>query len=96
MSAITSDWTLSEAEAPTRRPVAYRKECSREEEFRSALESYMAAYADDQKHRGETTAKTGGTRGSVRKLAMFVHQLRLRIADRAGQQAQGGMPRRPG
>ena len=53
MFATTYDWMLfgikAEAEAPARSPVKRNREYRRDEEFRSALDRYMADY---QKHRG--------------------------------------------
>ena len=55
MSAITSDWTLSETEAPTKQSVKVNRKYSREEEFRSALDSYIADY---QRHLDVMTGNT--------------------------------------
>ena len=51
MSAFTSDWAPREAEAPVTRPVESRNAYRREEEFRSALNNYMAGYVADQEKR---------------------------------------------
>jgi hypothetical protein len=48
MSAIASDWILPETEAPT---AVERRKYSREDEFRSALDTYIAQYVDHQKRR---------------------------------------------
>ncbi len=44
MSAITSDWAPVETEAPVTRAVESGKVYRREEEFRSALDNYIAHY----------------------------------------------------
>jgi hypothetical protein len=48
MFAITYDWmpfeTETKTEAPTNHSIRINKKYSREEEFRSALDSYMAEY----------------------------------------------------
>jgi hypothetical protein len=46
MSAITSEWSPVATEAPTTRAVKHTKKYSREEEFRSALEHYIAGYQE--------------------------------------------------
>lgn len=50
MSAITYNWAPfeieAEVEASTKFPVAIKKGSRREEEFRAALESYMAGYGN--------------------------------------------------
>jgi hypothetical protein len=55
MSAITSEWSPVATEAPTTRAVKLTKEYSREEEFRSALDRYIAGY---QEHWSRTTGPT--------------------------------------
>ena len=57
MSAIVSDWARAETETPTAR-VANR---SREEQFRRALERYIADY---RKHRAVTDGAAGGWDGA--------------------------------
>jgi hypothetical protein len=54
MSAITTDGTLSEAEAPTGHGLrsAYR----RDEEFRAALDRYIAKYNEYQSRRVKMNA----------------------------------------
>ena len=48
MSAITFNWAPFEIEtaieAPTKNPIKTSSPCSREEEFRTALDSYLASY----------------------------------------------------
>ena len=44
MSAITSDWKLSETATSTERSVRSGKSNSRTEDFHSALDSYIAGY----------------------------------------------------
>jgi hypothetical protein len=62
MSAITSDWAPMETDAPVTRAVESGKVHRREEEFRSALDNYMAGYiADQQKRRAGATGSTGST-----------------------------------
>ena len=60
MSAITSDWTPAETNAPTTQAVDGGEFRRREEEFRSALANYMAGYIADQQRRrtAETVART--------------------------------------
>jgi membrane-associated HD superfamily phosphohydrolase len=52
MSTITYNWAPfeieTEVETPTKSPIKISNRCSREEEFRAALDSYMADY---RKHR---------------------------------------------
>jgi hypothetical protein len=60
MSAITSDWAPMETEALTTRAVESGKVYRREEEFRSALDNYMAGYiANQQNRRAAATGSTG-------------------------------------
>lgn len=53
MSAIAFNWAPFEIEAevepPTERLVNIRKGCSREEEFRSALDGYIADYRKNRR-----------------------------------------------
>jgi len=65
MSAITSDWAPGETEAPTARAV----KCSREEEFRRALERYIADY---QRHHARRIDSTG--RGAGNTFFSFVRR----------------------
>ena len=53
MSAITTDWTLPETEAPTRSAFHRDKTYRRDEEFRAALDSYIADYGEYQRRRAE-------------------------------------------
>ena len=53
MSAITTDWTLPESEAPTSYAFHRDKTYRRAEEFRAALDSYIADYAEYQRRRAE-------------------------------------------
>jgi hypothetical protein len=53
MSAITTDWTLPETEAATSRTFHHDKTYRRDEEFRAALDSYIADYAEYQRRRAE-------------------------------------------
>ena len=50
MSAITFNWALFEietaVEAPTKSPIKSSGRFTREEEFRTALDSYLASYRD--------------------------------------------------
>jgi hypothetical protein len=60
MSAITSDWAPMATEAPVTLAVESGKVYRREEEFRSALDNYMAGYiADQQKRRAAATGSIG-------------------------------------
>jgi hypothetical protein len=65
MSAITSDYVPNEPAAVTP-PVEIGKAYRREEEFRSALNNYIASYvADQQKRRAIATGSVGsGARNS--------------------------------
>jgi hypothetical protein len=62
MYAIISDWmpfvTEAESEAPTDHSIKINKKYSREEEFRSAVDSYMADY---RKHHATIANKARGT-----------------------------------
>jgi hypothetical protein len=51
MSAITSDWAPIETEKPVTPPVESGKAFRREEEFRSALDRYIAGYVAEQQKR---------------------------------------------
>ena len=66
MSAITSEWLLIIAEEAAVRPARDGRSCSREEEFRIALDQYMAGYIDHQQRRaamiGGTTQHPSGVR----------------------------------
>ena len=64
MSAIASEWTPSETEAPTLRLVKNGRKYRREEEFRCALEAYVADYAEFQWRRSETIGSTVRARPS--------------------------------
>jgi hypothetical protein len=60
MSAVTSDWAPMETEAPATRAVESGKVCGREEEFRSALNEYLAGYvAAQQERRAAATGPIG-------------------------------------
>ena len=60
MSAITSDWAPIETEMPVTPPVESGKANRREEEFRSALNNYIAGYvAEQQKRRAIATGSVG-------------------------------------
>jgi hypothetical protein len=76
MSAITSDWAPNETGVPVTSPVEIGKGYRREEEFRSALNNYIANYlADQQMRRAITTGSVGsGARNgyfTFFRLAMF-------------------------
>ncbi|MEQ1521049.1 MAG: hypothetical protein ABL936_07240 [Aestuariivirga sp.] len=53
MTAITFNWVPfgieTEVDAPTKSQVKSSGRCSREEEFRTALESYMADYRKNRR-----------------------------------------------
>lgn len=72
MSAITSDWALIETEAPVTPAVESGKVCRREE-FRSALDNYIAGYvADQQKRRPIATGYVGSyVSPAVRSPSMY-------------------------
>ena len=59
MSAITSDWASIKTEMPAAPPVESGKAYRREEEFRSALDRYIARWAAEQQKRriAETSAR---------------------------------------
>ena len=60
MSAITSDWARVETEAPLTRAVERDMVYRREEEFRAALNNYIAAYiAAQQKRRSAANSSIG-------------------------------------
>jgi hypothetical protein len=56
MSTITSDWTPSATESPWAHSAKAGNKYRREEEFRSALDKYIADY---QKHLAATTGNSG-------------------------------------
>jgi hypothetical protein len=64
MSAITSVWARVETEAPVTRAVECDKVYRREEEFRSALNNYMAGYIAAQQKR--CAAATGSIGSAAR------------------------------
>ena len=66
MSAITSDWTSIETETRATRGVESSRVHRREEEFRAALNSYMAGYIADQQKR--PTEAVGSVVGIWRRL----------------------------
>jgi hypothetical protein len=59
MSAITSDWAPMATEAPVTPAVESGEVYRREEEFRSALNNYMAGYIADQQKRAIATGSVG-------------------------------------
>ena len=61
MSAIASHWILAERKAPSRHSAGEDKKHSREEEFRSALDSYIAEYADHQKRRSDIIGQSSSS-----------------------------------
>ena len=82
MSAITSDWTPAETNAPTTQAVDGGEFRRREEEFRSALANYMAGYvADQQQRRTEETAARNGYFTVVRRFAGWMRGGRSARAD---------------
>jgi len=82
MSAITSDWTPAETNAPTTQAVDGGEFHRREEEFRSALANYMAGYvADQQQRRTEETAARNGYFTVVRRFAGWMRGGRSARAD---------------
>ena len=61
MNAITSDWAPTETDVSDTRAVGSGKVHRREEEFRSALASYMAGYnAEQQKRRTSEAVSDNG------------------------------------
>jgi hypothetical protein len=73
MSAITSNWVRAEAKAPAPPAVEREKAYPREEEFRSALDSYIAGYATDQLERSAIT--TGSLGGAARNRNFTIFRL---------------------
>lgn len=71
MSAITSDWVHAETRAPVPPPVVRDKVHRREEEFRSALDSYIAGYVSDQRERRAITAGSIGGATRNRNFTIF-------------------------
>ena len=61
MSAIASDWILPEREAPRMHAAGEDKKHSREDEFRSAFDSYIAEYADCQKRRSHISGQSSSS-----------------------------------
>ena len=84
MSATTADWTLPETEAPASPSSEKGEKDCREEEFRSALDTYMAEYADCQKHRGAATTRPVAVH-IAEKFALLAEWLRHRVAVRKEQ-----------
>jgi hypothetical protein len=73
MSAITSDWAPIETEMPVAPPVASGKAYWREEEFRSALDRYIAGWvAKQQKRRTAETSARNSYFAVVRRFAGWV------------------------
>jgi hypothetical protein len=72
MSTITSDWAPFETEMPVTPPVESRKAYRREEEFRSALDRYIAGYvAEQQKRRTAETSDRNSYFTAVRRFASW-------------------------
>jgi hypothetical protein len=53
MAAVIAEWQFIEAKRTALQPAQGGKACSREEEFRAALDRYMASYAEHQRRRAE-------------------------------------------
>ena len=64
MSAIAFDWMPAEAETKTSVRVKGAENYSRDEEFRLALDRYIASYAANQTHGFKAASLTAGARGS--------------------------------
>ena len=64
MSAITSDWAAAATETPVTPAVESGKAYRREEEFRTALNNYIAGYITDQQER--RTVATASVGSAVR------------------------------
>ena len=62
MSAIAFDWMPAEAETKTSVPVKAAENYSRDEEFRLALDRYIASYAAHQTHGAKAASLTAGAR----------------------------------
>ena len=71
MNAITSDWTPTETDASVTRAMGGGKVHRREEEFRSALDSYIAGYVSDQRERRAITAGSIGGATRNRNFTIF-------------------------
>jgi hypothetical protein len=71
MSAITSDCVRAETEAPLPPAVIRDNVNRREEEFRSALDSYIAAYVTDQSERRAITSGPVGGATRNRNFTIF-------------------------
>jgi hypothetical protein len=61
MSVVTFDWAPAETETKTGIPTKATENYSREEEFRLALDRYIADYAAHQRCRAEAIRSTVGT-----------------------------------
>jgi hypothetical protein len=73
MSAITSDWAPIETEMPVAPPVESGKAYRREEEFRSALDRYIAGWvAQQQKRRTAEASARNSYFTAVRRFAGWV------------------------
>ena len=75
MSAIAFDWMPAEAETKTGVPVKLPANRSRDEEFRLALDRYIASYAANQTHGAKAVSRTVGTRFIGQNSARFAGRL---------------------
>jgi hypothetical protein len=62
MSAIAFDWVRAGRQAKAERPAKAAEGCSRREEFRRAVDQYIASYALAQRRRAEVIDKPVLTR----------------------------------
>jgi hypothetical protein len=76
MSVVTFDWAPAETETKTGIPKA-TENYPRKEEFRLALDRYIADYAAHQRRRAEAIGSTAGTPFISHNLARFAGWLRL-------------------
>ena len=61
MSAITSDWASIKTEMPIAPPMESGKAYRREEEFRSALDRYIAGWVAEQQERRAAETSAGNS-----------------------------------
>ena len=75
MSALAFEWMPTETETTTSVPVKAAENYSREEEFRLALDSYIANYVAQQRRRTETVGKWHQLLAASREIWLFSHAM---------------------
>ena len=91
MSVITSELTVSECAAATGNSVRNGGKNYREEEFRSALDAYVADYLDYQARRNQANGGTAAARfprdGFFQRFAEWLHHQVVLRQEQAGLDA---------